>query len=431
MIDTATILEAVASVLFVIIIRYYFQIFFTARKSYPVQIIAWIIYAVIHEWVDVTQTGILTVVVSDVVMLFIIVCLLYEGSKKEVFLYVIFFDALGMLIEMIVACLLYLMDGSVENYTNGMYFAGSVMSKILIITIVFVIRNRYGMDKSRNLPFKEMVFIMFIPLASIYIIYIIYSLAIKNGYLQPTTMVAIINTLALDITIYYVIRLLDDRGQILKKNALFERQRRMWDEQIDRYNKISREIKQLNHDSKHSYVLIKELYEKHDFEKLEEYLNILIPEYNLNKNNVVNTGNIAVDSIINHKYLKAVEQGIDMDVQMEIPEGLSINYGDLCVILGNALDNAIEATTRYKEGKQFIKLVMLYRKCNLVITVKNSFDGFVKKERNGGYQTIKNDKNSHGFGIGSIKKAVDKYDGVVDIGIKEKIFELKILIYSL
>lgn len=106
-------------------------------------------------------------------------------------------------------------------------------------------------------------------------------------------------------------------------------------------------------------------------------------------------------------------------------------HTDLCIILGNALDNAIEGCMRsIKAEERYIDLIVHLDRKNLIILVRNSFDGKILKTKNGHLITTKNDNNNHGLGIDSIKRTTNKYHGTVIIDTENNCFKLKIVLYS-
>jgi len=110
-----------------------------------------------------------------------------------------------------------------------------------------------------------------------------------------------------------------------------------------------------------------------------------------------------------------------------IPENLDIEPVDLCIILGNALDNAIEECQRIEDDsvKKEIVLKMICKNDQLFISVANPMSGKAII-RDGRFVTIKPDARNHGFGLKNIESVVQKYDGILDILTENNIFKLNI-----
>ena len=119
----------------------------------------------------------------------------------------------------------------------------------------------------------------------------------------------------------------------------------------------------------------------------------------------IRTGNDIVDTIVNTKQNFAEEKGIMFVVNATIPNQCRINEIDMARILGNLIDNAIEASEG--EEEPYIDLVIRQEKKFIVIKIVNKYSREFSKE----LRTIKHQRMFHGIGIGSIKSIVEKYEG--------------------
>ena len=125
------------------------------------------------------------------------------------------------------------------------------------------------------------------------------------------------------------------------------------------------------------------------------------------------TGDETVDYLINSKAVTAERDGIKYQVQVEFPRHTNLRSADLCAILGNLLDNALEAAKQIPVPEQ--RLIQLtIRRINqmLIIKVENSFITPPVKQ-DGALKTSKDDNGLHGWGLKSAQTAAEKYDGVV------------------
>ena len=125
----------------------------------------------------------------------------------------------------------------------------------------------------------------------------------------------------------------------------------------------------------------------------------------------------------------AVKQGIECTVKIEVPYKFPFSDGDIFIILGNALDNAIEGALKCV-SRRYIHIKIIYRKENLFIKISNSFDGKVKKDRHGHLISMKSDLTRYGLGLALIEKSVNKYNGLLNFDIDEENFTLTVLLYS-
>ena len=134
------------------------------------------------------------------------------------------------------------------------------------------------------------------------------------------------------------------------------------------------------------------------------------------------TGDETVDYLISSKKKLAEEKQIAFTIEVEFPRNTNIKSSDLCAILANLLDNAIEACSKV-ENKEKRKMRLLIRRIQqmLVIKIENTYE-VMPVEEDGVYKTSKKDGGLHGFGIKSAKAAAAKYDGVLNSSFKGDLF---------
>lgn len=113
-----------------------------------------------------------------------------------------------------------------------------------------------------------------------------------------------------------------------------------------------------------------------------------------------------------------------VDYLMQLP----FESADVSVLIGNILDNAIEASAELPEEKRHIRYFMKYETNILIITVINAFSGRINKNKNGTIITCKEMPENHGIGLDSVRKVADKYHGSVVIEIEENTFIIKIIL---
>jgi two-component system sensor histidine kinase AgrC len=141
----------------------------------------------------------------------------------------------------------------------------------------------------------------------------------------------------------------------------------------------------------------------------------------------IDTGNPIIDAILNEKKTAADREKIRMDIEVIIPTVLKIEPIDICIIMGNALDNAIEACLKVEEGNREIYFKMLLKDDHLLLTITNSTNGhYILK--NGRFQSTKVDPSKHCFGLLNIESVVKKNSGNLSIKYNQSTFTLNALI---
>ena len=187
-----------------------------------------------------------------------------------------------------------------------------------------------------------------------------------------------------------------------------------------------RETKKFRHDIRSHMDTMCHLVKNQDYDEFIKYFDRVNTKIESFGNGITVYNGIA-DAIINQYYSVAQEMGINMKVGGRFPVECNVDAYDICTIFSNILSNAIEAATDTEE-----KLVILEcRHTNdneLFISISNSFIN-VGQFKDGIIKSHKRDSDYHGYGMENVKDSVNKYDGFMNITIKENVFELKITLY--
>lgn len=200
----------------------------------------------------------------------------------------------------------------------------------------------------------------------------------------------------------------------------------LWKKEQEQYE-LSREnislINQKCHDLKHQIRAIR----NSSKEDIEQYLLEMEDSIRIYEA-IVKTGNEVLDTILTEKSLYCKDRGIVVSCVADGSQMDFINTVDLYAILGNAIDNAIEAVEKFKHKEKRQIDVMIYRQQNfLVMNIVNPIKGNLVYEEELPVST-KGDKRFHGFGLRSMRYLVKKYDGYLSVSEEDGCFSLKILI---
>lgn len=226
-----------------------------------------------------------------------------------------------------------------------------------------------------------------------------------------------------------MIFLYDFLSYLLEENAKVEivkREKTYYHKQSELLQKNQEDLKKFRHDMKNRLLAIQQMVKKKELKKIESYIMDVTEKIEYSPM-YSRTGNIVVDSIINYKLTQAKEMGAQIYANAILPESLNIEEDDLVIILGNLLDNAIEAIEKAKDGA-YIRLQMEYEKNCFFLKMINSYDNVIKKE-NGQIITRKKDTALHGIGLRSVKDTVEKYDGILELKHDEKEFFVSVMLY--
>lgn len=182
----------------------------------------------------------------------------------------------------------------------------------------------------------------------------------------------------------------------------------------------------LRHDIKNHLITINSFLEKDKIGEAQAHIAEIMDVYQ-NRLEIVHTGYPAVDGLLNFKLRSLSDLDIKINIKADLPSDFNLSPFDLTVILGNLIDNALQAVSVVEEDK-FIDLRMKCSKGMMLIKATNPYKIDVKKER-GKIITSKSDKENHGWGLRSIEEILEKYNGTSDINTDNNIFTITIALY--
>lgn len=144
---------------------------------------------------------------------------------------------------------------------------------------------------------------------------------------------------------------------------------------------------------------------------------------------VIKTGNVMIDAILNSKISLAKARGIRVDAKAIVPKELELSLSeiDLSLVIGNLMDNAMEACDSIQdENEKFIRIYIDILKGQLYIYIMNSAEG--RRKRRGRIYESTKDGKYHGFGLMRIDKVVDRYHGYLDRQDEEGVFVTEVML---
>ena len=211
--------------------------------------------------------------------------------------------------------------------------------------------------------------------------------------------------------------------QIDKRIAAYQRE--LIETHYREVENMYRQIRGWRHDYRNHIQMMKVLAANGDMDALKAYLDELDTDLNT-VDTVVKTGNPMADAILNSKISLARSRNIPTQVDAHIPVKLKMSELDLCCIIGNLFDNAMEASMALPEEKRMIRVYMDMKGTQLYISFTN-FTAAKKLSKVGkGFKTSKGE--GHGFGLVRIDDIVSRYDGYLSRNSEDGPFTTEILI---
>ena len=162
-----------------------------------------------------------------------------------------------------------------------------------------------------------------------------------------------------------------------------------------------------------------------DLDALKKYLDKLDEDLNT-VDVVVKTGNKMTDAILNSKISLAKSKGINVIADAKVPVELKMSDIDLCIVIGNLFDNAIEASLALPEEERLIRLYMDIKNTQLYMCLTNFTSVKKLKKQCGRYVTTKGE--GHGFGLVRVDDIIERYGGYISRNSEDGAFTTEIML---
>lgn len=298
----------------------------------------------------------------------------------------------------------------------------AIQTLLFLICVTIAGRVSLPVD-SREIDFDkgQTGILILIPGASVFIL----SVLLYGGYEGRAAMLICIAMLAVNLGIFYLHHMMAENYRNIRENDLYRQQTYAYRNQLDVIMESQGRIRALRHDMKNHILALQALLQKGDWEEADRYLESM-QDFMTNPSEYVATGNELVDSLLNYKLQRAKEVLRTVEARICIPEKLALHSFDLNVVLGNLLDNAVEAACRTEEKS--LKTEIGLEKGVLYINIRNSCQGIADgKARH--LETTKEDASDHGIGLGNVRRIVEKYHGEMDLVCESGCMETDIILY--
>jgi signal transduction histidine kinase len=286
-------------------------------------------------------------------------------------------------------------------------------------------------------PYREMLKLVsnkVINIISIYSI-IIFLFLIKNyditiyktfnNYKTFNSLLFIIIIILSYVIIFIAISSVNRNIELEYKFKIIDTQVELQKQNYKTLNKSIENYYEFKHDIRHHLLVIKSMLDAQNYIAATEYFDKL-NENEIRQNVGVVCKNFTIDSILKHYISITMQYNVDFKVNANIPQDISIDNLDLSIVIGNCVENSIEACNNIVDkSKKFIDLKAEIIGSNLVIKIKNSFNGQIKKEGS----IIKTSKSGegHGIGLSNVRKITEKYNGYFTVKYNDNEFEVCIV----
>lgn len=307
--------------------------------------------------------------------------------------------------KIVFACMGFVMEESPRDWKE---FVGYVIIYFLSFGFIYLLCTIHKNKEREPLSKWNMLLLTGIVLVITILIEIYFSFSEENIYGANRLAIIPVSVTLLFIVVAVVLSVKSSQTRYYSKiNQLSEEYMSAQAKHFEKVRESDTEMRRLRHDMKNHVLCMNELYRLEKYHELGEYLKQLsntVTEIGAS----IRTGNEIVDAIISEKMEEAENYKIKIHVDGDF-KGINISAMDLCTILSNLLDNAVEAAKVVKESHREISVSAKRTSSFFFLTVKNRTAFYV--EISDGMKTTKFNKKEHGFGIGNVERAVKKCGG--------------------
>lgn len=209
------------------------------------------------------------------------------------------------------------------------------------------------------------------------------------------------------------------------EKRILEYQRKAMEKQVAEVNEIYLTMRGWRHDYHNHLQKLTAHLQEGQIEEAKKYIGELGESLDDIKTKY-QTGNVSLDAILNSKLSIVEKEKIAINCKVEIAENLTVSDIDLCILLGNLIDNAVEACRVIpEESERFLRIYMCIRKQQLYISVSNATNEVIRKLD---AEYISKKRGDHGYGLKRINIVVDKYGGFIKRANEPGVFATEIML---
>lgn len=357
----------------------------------------------------------LNVIVNILALLMLVFPYRIKMSKKLLMIFAIY--AINALVDIIVVQLL-------AGYVPGQRVEAvyHLVISLLLLIPTALLQNDKARNREVSLPFMNVFILGMIPMISIVCIHCIAVLAENDQSIVLTTAFSLMLINAFLFYLYYILtkfyaaRMNEKRLEQLVNAYAY---------QIDVMRESQEQMKKLQHDIKHHMIELSAMAQQDQNGDILTYLEQM-QRFMLNPAEKVSTGNEEIDGVLNYMLRRAEELLDIVEIDIRIPKRLYSKNFNVCVILGNLMDNAVREAE--KSVEKYLSISMRMSKDVLIILIENSYEGKISWE-DGQLKTDQEDSSIHGIGLKNVKQIVASCGGDIKIDYTEKRFMVQVLLY--
>ncbi len=373
--------------------------------------------------------------VPVIMMIFNLICIFliqfnYKIAIKDKMLLSMYLYLLLFIMDLFIVSIINKLD--IDIFTKILKISDVSLDSILIYLLIFSIIIK-SLKIFKNIKFKVdipksfLLPLVIVPFMSICLLLLLLLLEVLENY-KIGFLFVIIVLLILNVCVFlsynYIIATLVKKEE---KNIL-EQKYLTYVEQFEIIKDKFESLNMLKHDIKKHFMFINQLILDENYSEVLEYINELNNNILKENKKIVKIDNPYIDTILNLKLNEAIKNNIKIKANVSLPYDLNISTIDMVCLIGNILDNCIEANLKLKENERYIFLKIKYYSKTIFINVCNKYNEIILDNKGNILSSKINRKQKYGVGIKIIKKIVENYNGLLEIEYNNNNFNLSIIL---
>lgn len=364
----------------------------------------------------------MSAILSSILALLMIFCLAqsYQVEIKAKIIFSILYGVLMSIVNFISLYIFYAADSvDMSNFDpvqeqDQLAFTKSVFLSCILMFVVIQIIRLIVKRRSFSLHYRYYVLFLIVPIVSIYQLNVLTYYSEKNIYY----FISIIGFLFINVLIVYIIDNIIDKYQFMHENTQLQQQMDYQDANYEKTVHSFKSIKRIIHDTNQHFLYIEECIKRNELAAAMEHIKVTLNKVE-GAYQRVNTGNLVIDALVTNTLNIGEANGIRIDTKLNLySQEVHMDRYDLCVTLGNMLDNAIEASKKVRSAEDRYILIKIHSdESALFIHILNHIENAVTH-----LHSQKTNPEYHGIGLTNIARICDKYGGNIVIETKNKVF---------
>ena len=422
--DTYSIVYLISNFFSIFIIRRFAESFLKKQCNYKiVSVFLYLMYFVITSLAYLKLDIPIIALCINWISIFV-VFFTYESTIQKRIVYTTYIIAFMLFPELVI--------GAITGYFKFSFFSegnysseiGIISTKIITYIEALLFRNYRIRKDSQSVSTSLWISTIIIPLSTL----IYECMFVSNDNLTKDKVIASVAMLfIINVTAFYLYDSLTKSYVQQSKLSILETENALYSKQCEIMQSSTEELQGFRHDMNNQFIALSQLIKSEQYGDAERQLSHLTL---LTKSKIIysTSGNVIIDGLINYKLQNALNDRIKVKTEIAVPNRINIETTDLVAILGNLIDNALNALADVPEDRRSLTIKVVFSQGRLIVRTSNPYTGDILCT-DGKIVSDKQNSKQHGYGLNNIAKSVNKYKGYMNIDYSSNTFTVDIIMY--